>query len=165
MENWGCGTVLSPVTKINYEIMHEFEANSRPVEDTRYTFKSYVRGRVVSFTWDAISSYIGDPLQLPLGGKCEYSRKEASRTWNIEEIESVLSFENRWFTLNHVGFPTRMDRGNMNQKAHLYLILLLHNIKSRSHNSDLTVDMSCPLYWIMSGEEVDVAQSISQEIR
>lgn len=30
---------------------------------------------------------------------------------------------------------------------------------------NLTIDMSCLLYWVMSGEEVDNAQIISQEIR
>lgn len=88
-----------------------------------------------------------------------------AKNCNIEEVESVLSFQNRGFTLNPVGFLDRMDRGNMNQKAQLYLFLLLHKIKPRSRNSDLTIDMSCLLYWIMSGEEVYVAQIISHEIR
>src|SRR4051812_46788734 len=58
-----------------------------------------------------------------------------------------------------------MDRKNMTQMAQLYTVFLLNNVMPRSHTSDLTIDMSCLLFWIMTGGEVDVAQNISEEIR
>lgn len=109
----GLGYRAFTCTQINHDIVREFYANAMPMEGTRYTFKSYVRG-VVYFTWDAISSYIGDPLHFPPGRKCAYARKATTRTWNIKEVASVLSFENSGFTLGPDSCPTIMDRGNMN---------------------------------------------------
>src|SRR3954469_494732 len=157
--------LISPDTQINADLVREFYANAIPIEGRVYTYTSYVRGRGISFSRDAINNFLGRPSPRAAGEKCEYARKKAAKTWNMQEIADLLSFERRGFTLNPSGYIQKMDRKNMSQMAQLYTVFLLNNVMPRSHTSDLTIDMSCLLFWIMTGGEVDVAQIISEEIR
>ena len=60
---------MTPETTINPDIVREFYANAMPdcdkkEMDARFSYTSYVRGVPVRFDRDAISTYLGDPLEL-----------------------------------------------------------------------------------------------------
>ncbi|KAL5073341.1 hypothetical protein RYX36_012325 [Vicia faba] len=60
-----------------------------------YTFCTFVRERVVSFTQDSINQYLGNPLTLQAEQKCSYYKKVASKKWNyaLVDVDQVISHE------------------------------------------------------------------------
>ncbi|KAL5095922.1 hypothetical protein RYX36_000249, partial [Vicia faba] len=50
-------------------------------------------------------------------------------------------------------------------EARLLLLFILYNLRPRSHASTFTLDMTQLLYLIMSGERINVAQIIANEMR
>ena len=67
--------------------------------------------------------------------------------------------------MNDQGFPKSWKRENLNLEARAYLVLLLNNIRPRSHSTTIPLDVGCLLYYIMIGKSVDVASIIAGEMR
>ncbi|KAL5059909.1 hypothetical protein RYX36_031513 [Vicia faba] len=72
LESRGRDRLLTPPTKLNFELVKEFYANVLPLEGIYYTFCTFVRGRVVSYTRDAINQYLGNSLTLQVEQNCSY---------------------------------------------------------------------------------------------
>ncbi|KAL5102460.1 hypothetical protein RYX36_006787 [Vicia faba] len=51
--------LLNPPTELNFDLVDEFYANMLPIDDVRYTFCTFVQGRAISLTRDAINQYLG----------------------------------------------------------------------------------------------------------
>ena len=88
-----------------------------------------------------------------------------AKSWNVERIRDALAYPGREFETNVVGTPWRLKRGDMNTTAQILTTLVLHNIKPKSHTSDVNYETACLLYYIVQSREVDVARIISNEIR
>ncbi|KAL5097300.1 hypothetical protein RYX36_001627, partial [Vicia faba] len=64
MERRKWGVLLTPPTKINFEIIREFYANAIPIKYVHYSYFSFVQGRAVSFDMNSVSHYLNNPLNL-----------------------------------------------------------------------------------------------------
>ncbi|KAI5401703.1 hypothetical protein KIW84_066245 [Lathyrus oleraceus] len=110
-------------------------------EGVAYHYQTRVRGKIITFNRDAINTYLGHPLTLAGNMRCEYRAKETANDWDLAARE------------------------NLNLEARAYLVLLLNNIRPRSHRTTIPLDVSCLLYYIMIGKSVDVASIIAHEMR
>ena len=80
-------------------------------------------------------------------------------------VRNALTYPGRDFVLNATGQPKILKRGDMNTNAQIMMTLVLHNIRPRSHTSDIPFDIACMIYYILQEREIDVARIISNEIR
>jgi len=55
----------------------EFYANSWPTEEGVMDKRSWVRGQWIPYDEDAINQFLGHPLVLKEGQRCEYTEKKA----------------------------------------------------------------------------------------
>lgn len=158
--------LCEPEAAINYDIVREFYANAMHQEEgTTFIYQSRVRGRIVSFGRDAINSYLGNPLTLGESERCEYRTMESANRWNLEAVNATLCIRGKSFDLNDQGHPKSWKRENFNLGARAFLVLLLSNIRPRSHTTTIPLDVGCLLYCIMVGKSVDVASIIAEEMR
>lgn len=123
-----------------------------------------MKGKIITFSRDAINAYLGHPLTLVDNGRCEYRAKEMANDWDLPTVIAHLCLEGRTFDLNDQGFPKSWKRENLNLEARAYLVLLLNNIRPRSHSTTIPLDVGCLLYYIMTGNSVDVASIIAGEM-
>ncbi|KAL5074185.1 hypothetical protein RYX36_013169, partial [Vicia faba] len=72
LENIKWGVLLTPPTKLNFYIIQEFYSNAMPIEDVRYSYYSFVWGKVVSFDRNSVSQYLNHHLTLQRGELCSY---------------------------------------------------------------------------------------------
>lgn len=158
--------LCEPEAAINYDIVREFYANAMHREEgTTFIYRSRVRGKIVSFRRDDINSYLGNPLTLGEGERCEYRTMEAANRWNLEAVNDTLCIRGKSFDLNDPGHPKLWKRENFNLGARAFFVVLLSNIRPRSHTTTIPLDVGCLLYCIMVGKSVDVASLIAEEIR
>jgi hypothetical protein len=155
-----------PEPEINYDIVCEFYANALHLEEgVAFNYQTRVRGKIISFSRDAIITNFGNPLTLAENGRCEYRAKELANDWDLPTVSATLCLEGRTYDLNDQGFPKSWKRESLNLEARAYLVLLLNNIRPRSHNTTIPLDVGCLLYYIMIGKSVDVASIIAGEMR
>ncbi|KAL5074851.1 hypothetical protein RYX36_013835 [Vicia faba] len=166
MEKRKWGVLLTSLTELNFYIVRELYSNAMPVEDVCYSYCSFVRGRAVSFDRNEVSQYLGHPLTLPRGEFCSYQERVASKKCILDLVGETLALtHNHGFFLKASNQPMHFKRGDMNTKAQLYATLLLYNIKPMSHTSTIPIYITCLLYYMIKGWQIDVAQVISNEIR
>lgn len=67
--------------------------------------------------------------------------------------------------MNAYGVAIRYQREDLNLKAQVILLLILHNIRPSSHTSKFTMDNSQLIYLNMKGKQVDVARIVADEIK
>lgn len=160
------GKNCEPEAKINYDIVREFYANALQLEEAvAYHYQTRVRGKIIAFNRDAINTYLGHPLTLAGNMRCEYRAKETANDWDLAAVNAHPCLEGRTYDLNDQGFAKSWKRENLNLEAWAYLVLLLNNIRPRSHSTTIPLDVSCLLYYIMIGKSVDVASLIAGEMR
>ncbi|KAL5071737.1 hypothetical protein RYX36_022624 [Vicia faba] len=78
MEKRKWGVLLTPSTKLNFDIIREFYTNTIPIEDVYYFYCSFVWGKVVSFDRNLVSQYLNHPLTLQMGELCSYQKRVAN---------------------------------------------------------------------------------------
>jgi hypothetical protein len=160
------GKICEPEAEINYDIVREFYANVLQLEEgVAYHYQTRVRGKIIAFNRDAINTYLGHPLTLAGNMRCEYRAKETANDWDLAAVSAHLCLEGRTYDLNDQGFAKSWKRENLNLEARAYLVLLLNNIRPRSHSTTISLDVGCLLYYIMIGKSVDVASIIAAEMR
>ncbi|KAL5076562.1 hypothetical protein RYX36_015546 [Vicia faba] len=166
MEKRKWGVLLTPPTELNFDIIREFYANTILIEDVRYSYCSFVRGRAVSFDRNLVSQYLNHPLTLQRGELYSYQKSVASKKWILDLVSEILALTpNHGFFLNDSNQPVHFKRCDMNIKMQLYATLLLYNIKPRSHTSTIPIDTACLLYYMIKGWQINMAQMISNEIQ
>lgn len=157
--------LCTPPTNLNYEIVREFYANDIPVEDQPYSFITMVIRTRISFSRDAINTYLGNPLTLEDGMLCEYGKRLARGGWNIELVKDALVLPRKSYEVNAAGAPKNFLRKNLTMIAQVLMTLVLYNIRPRSHTSSILLDITYLLYYILDDIQVDVGRIISNEIK
>ena len=79
------------MAKFDLEIVMEFYMNAWPTEEGVRDKRSWVRGQWVPFVEDAINQFLGHPLVLEKGQRCELSeRKSQASRFDEEAIGQLL---------------------------------------------------------------------------
>ena len=139
--------LCEPEAAINYDIVREFYANAMHQEEgVAFNYQTRVRGRIISFGRDAINSYLGNPLTLGENERCEYRTQELANVWDLQAVNATLCLKGKSFDLNDQGHPKSWKRENLNLGARAFLVLLLSNIRPRSHTTTIPLDVGCLLY-------------------
>ena len=156
--------LADPLPKFDPEIVREFYANAY-FEDNPREKRSKVRGWV-NYDRAAISEFLGNPLPLEPGQRCDFTRKRRSHEPYYEnEVALLICAANRSYQVGPTGNPLRILRGDMKTLAQVWTTFLLANIVPIGHVSDLNVPRCHLLYCIMREDlTVDVTTIISKEI-
>jgi len=164
-QEWGI--LLQPPRKVNFELVREFYANALPTNATDpFTFQTFVCGRDISFTRDAINQYLGNPYPLDDPNElCEYHEHLARGNFNHDEIERTILKAGRQYDVNDVGRKHRAKYAGLNLPAQVTLKLILHNIRPKSHISTTTLPVVALIYYVLKGEKVDIACTIANEMK
>ena len=79
------------MAKFDPEIVLEFYANDKPIEDGVRDMLSWVRGQWIPFGTDALSQFLGHPLILEEDQRCEFShRRDQASGFDEEAIAQLL---------------------------------------------------------------------------
>ncbi|KAL5099562.1 hypothetical protein RYX36_003889 [Vicia faba] len=141
MDKIKLGVLLNPSIELNFDIIQEFYANATPIKVVRYSYCSFVQGRVVLFDRNSVGQYLNHPFTLQRSELCSYQKRVSSKKWRLDL------------------------RRDMNIKVQLYATILLYNIKSMSQTSTIPIDSNFLLHYMIKGWLIDVAQVISNEIQ
>jgi len=157
--------LADPLPKFDPEIVREFYANAYS-EDNPGEKRSKVRGRWVNYDRAAISEFLGNPLPLEPGQRCDFTtRRMSHEPYDENEVALLICAANRSYQVGPTRNPLRILRGDMKTLAHVWTTFLLANIVPIGHVSDLKVPRCHLLYCIMREDlTVDVATIISKEI-
>jgi len=68
-------SLVTPMAKFDPDIVLEFYANAWPTEEGMQDMRSWVRGQWIPFDANALSQFLGYPLVLEEGQKCEYGQR------------------------------------------------------------------------------------------
>jgi hypothetical protein len=163
--NLGYHQLVQPDHDLHYGVIREFYANAMPTSEREFDWKTWVRGKWISFDREAINAYLGHPIDLPDTELCAYSRMLASGNWPFEEIAQAIFNEGKTFEFNGAGKPKRVVREHLNSTAQAILIFILNNVKPRSHVSSVTMDFLGILFHIIANLQVDLAKIIANEMK
>jgi len=157
--------LADPLPKFDPEIVREFYANVYS-EDNPGEKRSKVRERWVNYDRGAISEFLGNPLSLEPGQRCDFTRRRMSHEpYDENEVALLICAANRSYQVGPTRNPLRILRGDMKTLAQVWTTFLLANIVPIGHVSDLNVPKCHLLYCIMREDlTVDVATIISEEI-
>jgi hypothetical protein len=173
----GWDKLLTPETTINPDIVREFYANAMPdcdkkEMDARFSYTSYVRGVPVRFDRDAISTYLGDPLELDPPedpaepALCEYGQMLKDYTYSFSRIAKDLLLPGKHFIPGKKSKEDKTARfKDLQLEAGIIFQFLVHNVVPRSHVTT-TPMAALPLLWsIVKGKQVDIARVISDQMK
>ena len=157
--------LADPLPKFDPEIVREFYANAYS-KDNAGEKRSKVRGRSVNYDRAAISEFLGNPLPLEPGQRCDFTRKMRSHEpYDENKVALLICAANRSYQVGPTGNPLKILRGDMKTLAQVWTTFLLANIVPIGHVSDLNVPKCHLLYCIMREDlTVDIATIISEEI-
>ncbi|KAL5100989.1 hypothetical protein RYX36_005316 [Vicia faba] len=156
--------LLKPHCNVNTDILRKFYANAFPSEGTPFSYSTKVAGRTIHFNRDAINEFLGDPIILKEGQLCCYQAAIIAEV-NVDKISKAILLEGRSMERNSSGVAIRYLRDDLKPKAQVLLLFILHNVRPRSHASTFTMDMTKLLNLMMTGQRIDVARIISNEMR
>ncbi|XP_058754165.1 uncharacterized protein LOC131657053 [Vicia villosa] len=160
------GRLLTPVDCINYEIVREFYANALQPEGELCSYKSFVRGKEIDFSRNAISELLGNPWN-PFDPNIQTDEFSVARRThqNQEVISRVILKPGKQVELNNVQEPIRYNRIDMTPLAQAVLLLIVFNIRPRFHKSSAPLDVALLVYHILENKTVDVAKIIANEMK
>jgi len=164
-QEWG--RLLQPPKKVNVELVREFYTNALPTLSTNpFTFQTFVRGRDISFTRDAINEYLVNPYHLAERDElCEFHATLAQGSFNYSEIERTIVKSGRHYDVSDAGRKHRAKYVDLTLPAQVILKLILHNIRPKSHILTTTVDVAALIYYILKGKKVDIARTITYDMK
>ena len=139
-------------------IVREFYANAR-ADKNRY---SVVRGLTVDYTLDAIRRIIGGTTRQPIQDDWVLKNKDHMDLGQIiyELCVPGTEWKRNPSTNVRVSFPA----STMNRYVRAWNLFICASIMPSGHPHDVTVDRAILLYGILSGEDVDIAHVIYQNI-
>jgi len=109
--------LADPLPKFDPEIVREFYANAYS-EDNPGEKRSKVRGRWVNYDRATISEFLGNPLPLEPGQRCDFTRKRRSHEpYDENEVALLICAANRSYQVRPTGNPLRILRGDMKTLA------------------------------------------------
>ena len=156
--------LISPPESYDIDIVHEFYANALPNDDEPFTWTTRVSGRQVAFDRDAINRVLGEPLHLGVNERDVYHR-DLRLHRDTNTISATLLFEGKSVEVNRSGVPVRYHREDMIPLAQLILMLVLTNIKPKSHASTVPIPVAHLVHCILTNVQIDVARIIAIEMK
>lgn len=159
--------LTEPCEKFDSNVVLEFYANAWPNEDGQEVDKrSWVRGKWVPYTREAINQLLGNPLTLQPGQRCAYSERRGQRTgFDDNEVAQLLCVPWGTYEVGTSNAPVRILRRNMKELTKIWMSFLLSNVMPSDHNSDLNMPKSYLVYSIIQRIQVDIAWVISNALR
>ncbi|KAL5062707.1 hypothetical protein RYX36_024444 [Vicia faba] len=151
--------------KLNLEIVYELYANALPSHGGRFEFKTWVQGKEIYFPRSAINQYPGIPSTLADDELYEYHDILDRNEWDFESVKNKLCLSGFLYELTPGGRPQKFVRGNLKTKAQLLMIVVLYNIRPRSHTSSIHVEVGGLLTCILEGKTVGVGRLIANELK
>ncbi|CAJ1972702.1 unnamed protein product [Sphenostylis stenocarpa] len=146
----------------NVAIVKEFYTNAMLFKAGVPTFKSFVRGKEISFSGRAINRFLGTELNLgPL--ECEYV-EWCNKKKNYFKVVEKLCKPGADYVTSSSGHKRRILRGDLLPLAQMWMSFLHSNIAPCSHTSDITERRSLMIYAIMAGLSMDIGAIIAKEI-
>jgi len=107
-------SLVTPMAKFDPDIVLEFYANAWPTEVGVWGMRSWVRGQWIPFDADALSQFLGDPLVLEEGQKCEFSqRRNRADGFTEEAIAQLLCISGQDIARTAAGRRVRIMRTSM----------------------------------------------------
>ena len=102
------------MAKYNPEIVMKLYTNAWPTEEGVKDKRSWVRGQWVPFDEDAINQFLGHPLVLEEGQRCEFSeRRNQASGFDEEVIGQLLCVSRQDFARSVAGRQVRIMRTSM----------------------------------------------------
>lgn len=168
---------MTPETQVDPDIVREFYANAMPTcdkseMDARFTYTSFVRGVNVRFDRDAISTYLGNPLELDppedptVPTLCAYGVRERDHDYDFSQIATDILLPRKSYNRGKKSRELKTANfRDMKLEAGIMFQFLVHNVVPRSHVTT-TPMAALPLLWhILQGGEVDIARIISDQMK
>ena len=140
------------MAKFDPEIVMEFYANAWPTEEGFRDMRSWVRGQWVPLDADALSRFLDHPLILEEGQQCKYGQqRNQANSFDEEAIAQLLCTPGQDFARTAAGRRVRIMCTSMTALTQMWMTLLLNNILSSDHNSDLHLPKCQLVYAILRG--------------
>ncbi|ESW32856.1 hypothetical protein PHAVU_001G023000 [Phaseolus vulgaris] len=146
----------------NVAIVKEFYANAMLFKAGVPTFKSFVRGKEISYSGQTINCFLGTELNLGASG-CQYV-EWCNKKKDYLKVAEKLCKPGADYVTSTTGHKRRILRGDLLPLAQIWMSFLHSNISPCSHTSDITERRSQMVYAIMAGLSMDVGVIIAQEI-
>lgn len=146
----------------NVAVVKEFYANAMLLKAGDPTFKSFVRGKEISYSGRVINHFLGTELNLGPSG-CQYV-EWCNKKKDYLKVAEKLCKRGADYVTSAAGHKRRILRGDLVPLAQIWTSFLHSNISPCSHTSDITERRSQMVYAIMAGLSMDVGAIIAQEI-
>src|SRR3954464_4442897 len=159
--------LFTPPQFYQVEIVREFYANALPPSSwsgtEAYPFKTWVRGKAIDFSKEAIFDFLDNPLALV--EECEYHPRLNRGNWDAESIKERICRSGFTYTLTKAGLPKTFTRIQLTEEAQLVTSVVLYNIRPRSHTSSITIDTAGLVQGILKGDNIDVSRIVANELK
>jgi len=120
-----------------------------------------MRGQWIPFDEDAINQFLGHPLVLEEGQRCEFSQRRSQASgFDEEAISQLLCVPGQDFAWSMAGRRVQIMHTSMTTLTQIWMTLLLNNILPSDHNSDLPLPKCQLVYAILTQVSIHVAQLI-----
>jgi hypothetical protein len=156
--------LISLLEHYDIETVREFYVNALPKDDEPFTWTTRVSGHQVAFDRDTINRVLGEPLHLGANERDTY-HQDLRLHRDTDSISAALLFKGKSVELNPSGVPMRYHREDMIPMAQLILILVLTNIKPKSHTSTVPIPVAHLVHCIFTNIQIDVARVIALEMK
>ncbi|KAL5070242.1 hypothetical protein RYX36_021129 [Vicia faba] len=157
--------LCDPESKLNLEIVREFNVNAMPSNDGHFEFKTWVRGKEISFSRSKINQYLALPSTFADDELYEYHDILARKAWEFEYAKNKLCLSGHSYELTIGGRPQKFLRSSLKTKAQFLMEVVLYNIRPHSHTSSIPVEICGLLACILEGNTVDVGRLIANELK
>src|SRR4051812_29036346 len=170
LEEYGWLKLCEPAPKFHLEIVREFYANvvpneEFPVEGVAYEFKTWVRGKEINFSRQAIREFLGTPLPFEDGELCDYHVQLARGNFDWEHLREVLCMSGHSYDLNPSQQPQKFSRKVLTINAQVLMSVVLHNLRPRSHTSSLPAESAALVARMIEHEPIDITRIIANELK
>ncbi|KAL5170066.1 hypothetical protein HKD37_11G031835 [Glycine soja] len=143
--------LTKPMAKYDLEIVMEFYVNAWPTEEGVIDKRSWVRGQWIPYDEDAINQFLGHPLVLKEGQRCEFSERRSQVSgFDEEAIGQLLCSPGQDFARSVTGRRVWIMRTSITMLAQIWMTLLLSNILPSDHNFDLPLPKCQLVYAILT---------------
>ncbi|RYR08870.1 hypothetical protein Ahy_B05g076725 [Arachis hypogaea] len=155
--------LISPITKINANIIWEFYANTPRTEMNQApTYKSYVRGTEVDFSPNTIMKVL--KLRATHFDKPGYHQR-LNEEQDYDEIASEISVVNTEWVGTTKNKYKYLRRGDLTPEAKCWYELMKRSILGTVNNSEVNKKRAIMLYCIITGGEVKIHEIIANDIQ
>ncbi|WJX78057.1 hypothetical protein P8452_61315 [Trifolium repens] len=160
LQNRGWLRLNELIKDSNATIALEFYANTYGRND----YTSYVRGKMIDYSADAINSLLG--LQAP--AQCGVATRRSGPVPSTDKWWEYLSFlgrEGAWYSGGRGGLPQRIATAHLKPVPKVWASFFNHTLESASNTSELIVSRIHGVLAILEGDDIDVGRLISLSIK